>query len=79
MTEVWMHKKNGELVLITPLYSLFGGYAARDLSNDCDYEIHINVDSKHYLFEGLGFENKHGVIFLLPLKVLKELDFIGEL
>lgn len=69
MTEVWMNRKTGQLVLVTPIYM-----SRKTINMETDYDISIDM------FEeiGLSFENEYGVMIILPHEVRKHFEILGE-
>lgn len=65
---VWMHKKTGELAI------------ARKVWLECDMPINLNYSVQlDAAVSSWAFQNKHGIIMILPTKIQKEFEDLGEL
>lgn len=67
---VWMHKETGELAIARRIW------LEEDFPEvpDTGYTIQFVCSTKNW-----AFENSHGVIMILPLRVQKYFEDLGEL
>lgn len=63
-----MHKKSGELALVRRVW------LEADVPFNVEYAIQINAAVSEW-----AFENKHGIVFVLPIKAQEEFEDLGEL
>lgn len=65
---VWMHRKTGELALVRSIW------VEAEMPINTEYTIQLTTARA-----GIAFENKHGVVFVVPIKILEQFEELGDL
>lgn len=65
---VWMHKETGELALARKVW------LEADIPINTEHAIQLDAAISSW-----AFQNKHGVIMILPTKIQEYFDDLGEL